>query len=432
MGRDTSVRFLVVSSDPHLEDEFDAALASIKGFRCVATYARDERSGIEGARLHLPDVVVVELAGRLEDVRAFAEEVGVCAPDAAIVAVYRRQMFDDADAETNAIIQVLRARVQDFLRRPISVGEVPQTIDRLFRQPARTMGPVGRVVSFVSNKGGVGKSTVSTNVACELASRHPGRVLLIDASLQLGICASALDLEPAQTVTDAAQQLDRLDTTLLEQLTVQHESGLRVLAAPPTMLAAADVDERVISRVIALARRSYEYVVIDTFPALDGVLMSILDLSNIVCVVTQVVVPVLNGTASLLETLRELGLDEQRIWVLLNRGQPRFAAQLRPEDIEDHLGIRLRHQIGYDKRVPSAVNLGRPLVLATSRFSAFRRAIAGVVDDIVAHAPSAPSEPAPRSEADGDAPEDDADRPGLNGRERARVAAPVLEEARVR
>ena len=417
MGRDTSVRFLVVSSDPALEDEFESALRSIKGFRCVATYARDERSGIEEARLHLPDVVVIELRGRLEDVRAFAEEIGMCAPEAAVVAVYRRQMFDDADSEMNAILQVLRARVQDFLRRPISAGELQQTVDRLFRQPHRHSGPVGRVVSFISNKGGVGKSTVSTNVACELATRHPGRVLLIDASLQLGICASSLDLEPAQTVTDAAQQLDRLDTTLLEQLTIQHESGLRVLAAPPTMLAAADVDERVISRVIALARRSYEYVVIDTFPALDSVLMSILDLSNIVCVVTQVVVPVLNGTASLLETLRELGLDEDRVWVLLNRGQPRFAAQLRPADIEEHLGIALRHQIGYDKRVPSAVNLGRPLVLSASRLSAFRRAIAGIADDIVAHAPEAPGEPIAQLDEADPASVEAAGAPPLNGRE---------------
>ena len=182
---------------------------------------------------------------------------------------------------------------------------------------------------------------------------------------------------------------------------------------------------------LQLARRSYEYVVIDTFPALDGVLMSILDLSNIVCVVTQVVVPVLNGTASLLETLRELGLDEQRIWVLLNRGQPRFAAQLRPEDIEDHLGITLRHQIGYDKRVPSAVNLGRPLVLATTRFSAFRRAVEAIADDIVAHAPSAPSEPLSQVGLEEEAAETD-EHGGLNGRERPSARERVLEEARAR
>ncbi len=391
MSRDTSVRFLVVSPDASLEDEFEAALEAIKGFRCVATYARDERTGLESARIQLPDVVIVDLRGGLGQVRAFTEELGLVAPDAAIVAVYRRQMFNDPDAETSAIIEVLRARVQDFLRRPISIGELQQTVDRLFRQPIRAAGPVGKVISFISNKGGVGKSTISANVACELARRFPGRVLLVDASLQLGICASMLDLEPTQTITDAAQQLDRLDTTLLQQMTLPHESGLRVIAAPPTVLAASEVDDRVLSRVIALARRSYDYVVVDTFPVLDGVVMSILDLSNIVCIVTQVMVPVLNGTAGLLETLKELGLEQHRIWMILNRGQPPFGAQLKPTDIEDHLGIRLRHEVAYDKRVPQAVNMGQPLVLSAGRWSRFRRAIRRIVDDIVEHAPATPT-----------------------------------------
>ena len=392
MSRDTSVRFLVVSPDEALEDEFESALQAVKNYRCVATYARDERSGIESARIHLPDVVVIELQNDFLGAKAFAEEIGHVAPDASVVAVYRRQMFNDADAETSAIIDVLRARVQDFLRRPISIGELQQTVDRLFNMPTRSSGAMGKVISFISNKGGVGKSTVSTNVACELAQRHPGRVLLIDASLQLGICASMLDIEPTQSITDAAQQLDRLDTTLLEQLALPHEdSGLRVLAAPPTVLAASEVDERVLSRVIALARRSFDYVVVDTFPVLDGVVMSILDLSNIICIVTQVMVPVLNGTASLLETLGQLGLDERRVWVVLNRGQPAFSAQLRPADIEEHLGVQVRHDVTYDKRVPQAVNMGQPLVLSSSRLSGFRRAVKRIVDDIEEHAPTTPA-----------------------------------------
>ncbi len=414
MSRDTSVRFLVVSPDETLEDEFESAFGSIKDYRCVATYARDERSGVESARLQLPDVVVIELRGEFAGVRAFAEEIAHVAPDAAVVAVYRRQMFNDADAETSAIIDVLRVRVQDFLRRPISIGELQQTVDRLFNMPVRSTGPMGKVISFISNKGGVGKSTVSTNVACELARRHPGRVLLVDASLQLGICASMLDIEPTQSITDAAQQMDRLDSKLLEQLALPHEpSGLRVLAAPPTVLAATEVDDRVLSRVITLARRSFDYVIVDTFPVLDGVVLSILDLSNIVCLVTQVMVPVLNGTASLLETLGQLGLDERRVWILLNRGQPAFPAQLNPADIEEHLGVHLRHDVPYDKRVPQAVNIGQPLILSSSRLSRFRRAIRGIVDDIEEHAPT--------TQASADSPATEQERDVRTAQEEAAV-----------
>lgn len=384
MKKDTSVRFLVVSSDPAMEEEFEAAIRGIKSIRAVANYERDVRSGIEAARLRLPDVVVIEMRNNITEVKAFAEEIGVVAPHASVVVAYRRQVFVDPDEESRAIIEVLRARVRDFLRRPVSTGELQQVIDRLFRSPEIHHGELGKVISFVSNKGGVGKSTVSTNVACELGRRHPGRVLLVDVSLQLGICASMLNLETTQSIADAAQQLDRLDTTLLQQLSLPHPSGLRVLAAPPTVLAASDVNEDVVGRVVALGRRVYDYVIVDTFPVLDSVVMSVLDLSNIVCVVTQVMVPVLNGAASLLETFDELGLDPNRVWTILNRAQPSFSGELKPSDIEEHLGVRLRHIIPYEKRIPMSVNLGQPAVLSAGKMSAFRRAMSRFVDDLEA------------------------------------------------
>ena len=363
MSDTTAIRFLVIAPDPSLEEEFDIALEGVKGKRCVVSYERDTRSAIETARVRQPDIVVVEMGARVAELKAFAEEIAAVAPDAAVVAVYRRETLADPEAESSLIIEALRARVMDFLRRPLSSSEVANVIARLQRGDARRgSGPLGKVISFVSNKGGVGKSSVSVNVACELARRHPGEVILLDLSLQLGVAASMLDLDVTQSMADAAEQLDRLDITLLQQLALPHESGLRVLPAPPTVLAASAVDDRVVSRVIALARRAYKFVVIDTFPVVDGVVMSVLDLSNIVCVVTQVIVPILNGTSSLLETLEQLGIDEERTWIILNRA--------------------VRHEVAFDKKLPMATNMGRPHVLQAGPWNRFRRSIGRIVDDI--------------------------------------------------
>lgn len=396
MSSDIAVRFLVVATDASLEEEFDIALEGLKGIRCVTDYVADPMAGVEAARLRQPDFVLIEMGSKVAEIRAFAEEVGAVAPEAAVVAVYRRQAFADPELESNLIIEALRARVSDFLRRPISTGELLAIVERMGdRDRAPRGAAMGKVISFVSNKGGVGKSAVSANVACELARRHPGEVVLLDLSLQLGVCASMLDIDANQSIADAAEQLDRLDTTLLQQLAIPHSSGLRVLPAPPTVLRASQVDERVVSRVISLARRVYKYVVVDTFPVVDGVVMSVLDLSNTVCVVTQVIVPVLNGTASLLETLAQLGLDSERIWVVLNHSQPSFAGELKVADVEAHLQTRVRHEVSYDRRVPMSVNMGRPHVLHAWRFSGFRRSIRKIVDDIEASSGTAPVEVRP-------------------------------------
>src|SRR5262249_29585563 len=155
------------------------------------------------------------------------------------------------------IIELLRADVQDFLRRPLSATELRAVFDRLFARPAAApSGDRGRVVSFVSNKGGVGKSTLAVNVACGLALRHPDEVLLIDTSLQIGTCAVMLDLKPSASIVDAVRERDRLDATLLRNLTLKHGTGLRLLAAPADALEASEVDDAALARVLNLARRS--------------------------------------------------------------------------------------------------------------------------------------------------------------------------------
>src|SRR5205085_1192326 len=93
---------------------------------------------------------------------------------------------------------------------------------------------------------GVGKSTISVNLACGLATRHPERVLLLDASLQMGVCATMLDLQPEASLTDAAQERDRLDEVLLRQLATPHPCGLHLLPAPADALGFSGGRQRVI------------------------------------------------------------------------------------------------------------------------------------------------------------------------------------------
>ena len=173
----------------------------------------------------------------------------------------------------------------------------------LARAPGEARAAQGRVASFLSNKGGVGKSTLAVNVACGLALRHPDDVLLIDASLQVGTCAMLLDLKPTTSIVDAVRERDRLDKTLLRHLTLRHGTGLRLLAAPMDALEGAEVDDEAIARIINMARRSFTYVIVDTFPMLDNVLMTILDITDVACVVVQATAPAVAGAARLLPVL---------------------------------------------------------------------------------------------------------------------------------
>jgi pilus assembly protein CpaE len=199
-------------------------------------------------------------------------------------------------------------------------------------------------------------------------------VLLLDASLQMGVCAGLLDLKPERTLLDAVRERDRLDETLIRQLTVQHESGLHLLAAPADAVEAAEVDDEAMSRVLTLARRSFDYVLVDTFPLLDRVIMSILDVSDRGYVVMEATVPTVLGASRLLGVLGSIGFPPERQSLVLNR-YTRSTDNLQAPDVARRLGREIDHVIPYSKAIAIATNVGRPFVLSATTWWGAGRAL---------------------------------------------------------
>ncbi len=373
---------LVVATDPALQDEFGAALAGVSKWNPLVHFAHDMRQGVELARSRRPEIVCVEMERDLDLLKRFAEEISAASPESIVVATYRRQIFGPEDNEGAIIIEAMRSRVVDFLRRPLSSSELQQLLDRVHMAKPRHKKSLGKVLSFVSNKGGAGKSTISVNTAVALAQNHPDEVLLIDTSLQLGVAAMMLDVSPKTTIVDAIQESHRLDETLFRQITVPSPVGLHLLAAPPDAVEASHVDEEGLSRILSLARRSYRFVVVDTYPMLDGVIMACLDLSDIVYVIFHATVPSVHGTAHFLQVLKKVGVSAHRQRIVLNYNFPNVPGRLRASDVVERLGREVDFVFPYQKRVLMALNTGRPYALSCGKRFGFGRSLNRVVREI--------------------------------------------------
>ena len=283
-------------------------------------------------------------------------------------------------AESTVLIEALRSGVSDFVRRPVSRHDVEQLFDRLKDAGLKTAAKRGKVLSFISNKGGVGKSTLALNVAVGLAKTHPEQVLLIDGSLQMGVCAAMLDLKPATSLTDAVRERDRLDETLIRQLATPHETGLDLLAAPADAIEGAEVDDEMMSRILTLSRRAYDFVIVDTFPVFDRIIIAVLDLSDVSFVVLDNMVPTVLGTVKLLQVIDGLGYPPARFSVVLNR-YLRAAGHPRAEDVAERLGREIAHVIPYDKKMLTAANTGQPFVLNAGRWRGAGRSLLQLIQD---------------------------------------------------
>src|SRR5208337_789898 len=192
--------------------------------------------------------------------------------------------------------------------------------------------------------------------------------------------ASLLDLTPTTSLSDVVREKDRLDETLIRQLAMPHSSGLQLLAAPADAVEAGDIDDEVVSRILTIARHTYSFVIVDTFPMLDRAIVAVLDLSDRAYVIVENVVPTVLGAVKLVEVLRSLGLSNERQRVVLNR-YTNLPGSVKPADVASRLGHGVDHVVPFDKGIVVAANTGEAYVLR-SRFFGCGRQLRRLVDDI--------------------------------------------------
>lgn len=385
------MQVLVVGDQP-LADEVEAALAGARRGRAFLRLASDFEAAERSLRQREPDLIVGLLGDRPADLRAFAQTVRSLAPEAVLIGAQAGRGEPETSAEV--LVEAIRSKLADVLERPLSSEALRDTLgaldDRAERGPkARS----GRILAFHSTKGGVGKSTLSINTAVGLALRHPDQVLLIDCSLQLGVCASALDLEPTSSIATAARERDRLDPRMLREISELHPgTGLRLLSAPLDPVDASDVDDQAMARILALARRTFAYVVVDTLPIVDAIMLAIFDLADRIYLVNQGTVPDVIGAARLRTMLDQIEIPAERERIVLNRNTPPFPGLLGRDEVSRRIGREIDFEVPYDKRVLSALNLGEPRILSAGR-RGWGRVLRALIDD----AESIGNEPGPES-----------------------------------
>ena len=410
---DTKPKILIVSGDARLVPEVQAACAAAAGggsvgVRPAFTHAADLRTGAEAVRTRRPAIALVEIDdaeidGGLRRLRAFVDEATAASPETAVVAVFHPSIFGGGDhSESAVLIEAIRAGVRDFLRRPVSTADVSQLFDRLTRQaaagPARARPPARSSRSSPTRAASASRVCRPTPPSRWACGTRAG-CCWVDLSIQMGVCGPMLDLDPPTTVTDAARQRDRLDEQLLRQLSVPHKSGVHLLACPTDALEASEIDEDLITRVLTLARRTYDYVVVDTFPMVDAVMMAVIDLSELVYVIAESTVPVLRGAVKMMELLDHLAVPKDRRRLVLNR-YSNFAGNLRPSDVAAKFKQPVDHVVAYEKKLLISANLGVPFMMTAGRFSPFAKAMRAIVEEIESGRAATPVAVAPAVDVD--------------------------------
>jgi pilus assembly protein CpaE len=273
-----------------------------------------------------------------------------------------------ASGEASVLLEeALEADVSDVLLLPQMTENVVFAIRKAGRsglRPAPSSVPTrrGRIVTVFSPKGGTGKTVMSTNLAAAFAKFEGKRALLLDLDLQFGDAAIMLGLEPEKTIYDLVVAPGELDSEKLAGYTTRHPSGLDILPAPVRPEDAELVTETKLSRLLEVARESYDVIVVDTSPFFHGPMLATLDRTDELLLVCGLDVPTLKNVRLALQTLELLAFPQNRIRVVLNRANSKVG--MKRSEVEGALEVKVRFEVASDRAVPIAVNRGNPAVLA--------------------------------------------------------------------
>ncbi|HAS10063.1 MAG TPA: hypothetical protein DCS55_06025 [Acidimicrobiaceae bacterium] len=306
-----------------------------------------------------------------------------------VLAFSRRPDASLRDIVRTGAIDLLQLPVEDAdivesLERAASLARQvpePSVIETLATPEPESLEPrpnrPGIVYTISSATGGCGKTFYATNLAWFLHKWTGKSVCIVDLDLQFGEVSTALRLRPKYTIFDALQREDADESDLqahIEEYMVVHDTGVHVLAAPRDTSEADRITPPDVTRILEAVRNRFDYVLVDTPPALAETVLAAFDLSDLLYVMATLDLPSVRNMSVFLSTLDRLRIDTDNLRLVLNKAETDVGIDI--DQVTKLFPQGFESILPYAKEVSRSINLGMP-VMAASPDAEISRLMAG-------------------------------------------------------
>jgi pilus assembly protein CpaE len=323
-----------------------------------------------------PDVVILDESGVEAKDLAGLEQVCMQYPNTGFI------MLNETVSQ-EFLISALRIGVKDVLKLPLVNEELLRAVHRVESKSNYTAAAKqGKVIVFTSGKGGSGATFLACNLAYILADTHSDlKVALLDLNLQFGDAALFLsDHIPPNSLADVASNISRLDASLLASSMVQILPNFGVLAAPEDAERAVEVKPQHIDTLLKLAKRQYDFVILDVGRTLNSNSLKALDHADNIFLVLQQTLPFIRDSKRLIKILLSLGYPKAKINLLINRYEK--STDIDVHDVESTLEMQVYERVPNSYvAVSASVNQGVP-IMKISKHDAVTKSLEEIVESL--------------------------------------------------
>jgi pilus assembly protein CpaE len=322
-----------------------------------------------------PDIGLVAVDENPEKALSLISKLGQSSPDCSVLVV-------SSSNDGNLILQVMRAGAKEFLTQPLRIEDLIAALGRISE---RKFGggenkPRGsQVIAVAGAVGGVGTTSIAVNLGCKLAGDPNNTVALVDLDLCLGDADVFLDAIPDYTLVDVAQNVTRLDFSLLKRSLTKHSSGLFLLPRPVQLEDISLIAPEDLQRVIGLLKATFTHLVLDLSKSYSPIDMVALEAANHVLLVTQLDLPCLRNIVRLMMSFEQMEGLVEKVKIVVNRTGLE-SGQITLKKAQETIGKDVFWQLPNDYRTMVEVrNNGVPLIEQAPK-AAITQAITGLAE----------------------------------------------------
>lgn len=337
-------RVIVIVDPGAVQQQITSALNSQSEFLLVDVLSSAERMAREVGAAE-PDIIIIDHSLNGQPTVDLVDELAMQFPEVALIVML-------PDNDPTQIQQVMLAGARAFLIQPFTQINLLSTMRRVRDLEGRRLQSLTvkttsvnentrplKSITVFSPRGGVGTSTIATNLALALYEETGQRVLLLEGKLFFGHLDVILNLRTHNTIGDLVPHVNALDDGLVTDVVIKHGSGLHVLLGPNNIQIAQGIRPDDLYKIFMSIQRYYDYVIIDGGSSLTENTVTLMDTADKIMLVTTPDLAALHDTSRFIQVSKTLAYPDEKMMIVLNREG--LVGGVKTKDVE----TALHHQV---------------------------------------------------------------------------------------